>query len=277
MKSLCTNKGVSTLIATAIFIILFMTSTLTLSLIFNNYIEYFEAIREEGEFLISKMSEKLILKFKNSSGLLLVEVYNPTANPIIITQVWSNHTCQLGNWIVPAQSDLIITTNLSYTNSCKVVTSRGNIFTADEKYTEALDEKYIEAPPISVGRWYVQWYNVSGDVFTEKLGESYWYELSFERTNIYYANISYVGFNATTRIIALDSKVTITFFLPAGTDNARVIVGGVDSGWKKGKGIFYVQLITSPRSVHTLTLLFWGKCPLGISFNVINADFYTGR
>ncbi|MCS7098097.1 MAG: hypothetical protein NZ922_03850 [Candidatus Methanomethyliaceae archaeon] len=264
MKSLCTNKGVSTLIATAIFIILFMTSTLTLSLIFNNYIEYFEAVREEGEFLISKMSEKLILTFKNSSGLLLVEVYNPTANPIIITQVWSNHTYQLGNWIVPSQSNLTIVTNLNYTYNCKLITSRGNIFTT-------------EAPPMSVGRWYVQWYNVSGGVFTERLGESYWYELSFERTNIYYLNLSDIGFNATARIIALGPEITITLFLKNWTDNARVIIGGMDSGWMSGPHVYPVKLSTSPGSVHTLTLLFRGKCPLGISFNVINADFYTGK
>ncbi|MEM0286223.1 MAG: hypothetical protein QXW34_03710, partial [Candidatus Methanomethyliaceae archaeon] len=89
MKFLLANKGISTLIATGIFIILFMTSTLTMLLIFKNYVNYFEAIREEGEFLVNKISERLILEFKNSSGNLLIYAFNPTTKPIIITQIWS--------------------------------------------------------------------------------------------------------------------------------------------------------------------------------------------
>lgn len=263
MRCLLVNKGVSTIIATGIFIILFMTSTLTMLLIFRNYVNYFEAVKEEGEFLINKMSEKLILEFKNSSGNLLVKAFNPTAKPVIITQVWSNHSFQMGEWMVPSQGNITISTNINYTEKCKVVTSYGNIFTAEKPIVET------PMAPI-MGRWYVQWYDYD---FTTKIGESYWYDLSFEWSNLYYYGYSRVAFNATTNVTALSSIISITVFLAAGTDHARIIIDGVDSGWKTGKTTFLVEKTTSPGARHTMIILYRGSPPLGISINIVNADF----
>jgi len=263
MKFLLANKGISTLIATGIFIILFMTSTLTMLLIFKNYVNYFEAIREEGEFLVNKISERLILEFKNSSGNLLIYAFNPTTKPIIITQIWSSHSFQIGEWVVPSQSDITIQTNLNYSEKCKVVTSNGNIFTAEKPITEI--------PEISkIGKWYVQWYDYD---FNTKLGESYWYSLSFEWNNLYYLDYSRIAFNASANVTALSSSIKITIFLATGTDSARVIIDGIDSGWKTGKTTFHVEKTTSPGTKHTIILLYRGSPPIGISINIIDADF----
>lgn len=266
MKYSLANKGISTLIATAIFIVLFMTSTLTMLLIFRNYVNYFEAVREEGEFLVNKISERLILRFKNSSGTLLVEAYNPTAKPIIITQIWSNHSFQMGQWMVPSQSNTTIQTNIDYSEKCKVVTSYGNIFTA---------EKPITAPPsvtpLAIGRWHVRWYDYG---FTTKIGESYWYDLSFEWNNLYYRDYSRVAFNATANVTALSSSIKITVYLATGNDEANVIIDGVASGWRSGRTTFYVERPTSPGANHTIILLYRNsRLPIGISINVVNADF----
>lgn len=262
MKCSSANKGISTIIATAIFIILFMTSTLTMSIIFRNYVDYFEGVRQEGEFLLNKMSERLVLDFKNSSGTLIVEAFNPTAKPIIITQVWSNHTFQMGQWVVPPQGNATIVTNINYTDKCKVVTSYGNIFTAEEKP--------ITIRPAGGGKWYVQWYDYD---FNAKLGESYWYELSFEHGGLYYQDYSRIAFNATTIVTALSSNIIVTVYVPTGTDEARIIIDGVDSGWQS-KRYFYVVKSTSVGARHTITILYRGSSPpFEIYVNVVNADF----
>jgi len=197
------RKGVSTVIGAAIFLLIF---TLAVSAVFvwtQSYANYVEAAREESAFVVEKNMEELMLMFLNSSGKLAVIARNPTPMTIIVTQVWSNHSVQTGEWVIPAKSRVTISTTLDYKGMIlsKVVTSRGNVFSGTQTIGEGEGGGELSEEDImEAGRWYVQWYNLSArQVFDTKLGNSYWQSLSItfswgaaERSNIWTLHASWV-------------------------------------------------------------------------------------
>ncbi|MCQ5340461.1 MAG: hypothetical protein NO483_01925 [Candidatus Methanomethylicia archaeon] len=274
MKQLYSNKGVSTIIGSMIFLSIFILSITAIIIWTQNYVNYAENIREELEFMIEKSREDLIINSINSSGKLTLAINNPTSQTIILKQIWANHSFQLGEWIIPANSLVYINTTLDYVNTSKVVTSKGNIFSVIPKL-EGIEEGIVKK-----GKWYVQWYNLSARrVFDKNIGESYWYDLciSFDWapsiTDPVCGPYTKVGFNATTRIIALSSKIYINWYVG---EECRIIVKeiGYDSDWQDNSG--YVELNVTQNATYTITILYsrWiGRAFL--TLNIVNADFAT--
>ncbi|MBC7113170.1 MAG: hypothetical protein H5T34_04020 [Candidatus Methanomethyliales bacterium] len=275
------RKGVSTVIGAAIFILIFTLAVSAMMVWTQSFVNYVESAREEAAFQIEKNMEELMLTFINSSGKLAVIVRNPTPQTIIVTQVWSNHSVQTGEWVVPAKSRVSINTALDYAGMTfsKVVTSRGNVFSGvqtiggGEEGGELTEEEIIEA-----GRWFVQWYNLSARrVFDTKLGESYWESLSITfawgaaAIDPIFGPYTQVGFNATTRVVALGSKMYINYYV---NEEVRVIVRelGIDSGWNTGTG--YIEAEVSPGGIYTITILYsrWTGIPY-LTLNFGNVDF----
>ncbi len=271
----------STVIGAAIFILIFTLAVSAMMVWTQSFVNYVESAREEAAFQIEKNMEELMLTFINSSGKLAVIVRNPTPQTIIVTQVWSNHSVQTGEWVVPAKSRVSINTALDYAGMTfsKVVTSRGNVFSGvqtiggGEEGGELTEEEIIEA-----GRWFVQWYNLSARrVFDTKLGESYWESLSITfawgaaAIDPIFGPYTQVGFNATTRVVALGSKMYINYYV---NEEVRVIVRelGIDSGWNTGTG--YIEAEVSPGGIYTITILYsrWTGIPY-LTLNFGNVDF----
>jgi len=272
MKQLYSNKGVSTIIGSMIFLSIFILSITAIIIWTQNYVNYAENIREELEFMIEKSREDLIINSINSSGKLTLAINNPTSQTIILKQIWANHSFQLGEWIIPANSLVYINTTLDYVNTSKVVTSKGNIFSVIPKL-EGIEEGIVKK-----GKWYVQWYNLSDRrVFDKKIGESYWYDLciSFDWapsiTDPVCGPYTQVGFNATTRIIALSSKIYINWYVG---EECRIIVKeiGYDSDWQDNSG--YVELNVMQNATYTITILYsrWAGRAF-LTLNIVNADF----
>lgn len=277
------RKGVSTVIGAAIFLLIF---TLAVSAVFvwtQSYANYVEAAREESAFVVEKNMEELMLMFLNSSGKLAVIARNPTPMTIIVTQVWSNHSVQTGEWIIPAKSRVTISTTLDYKGMIlsKVVTSRGNVFSGTQTIGEGeVGGELSEEDIMEAGRWYVQWYNLSArQVFDTKLGNSYWQSLSITfswgaaENDPIFGPYTQVGFNATTRVVALGTKMYINWYV---NEDCRVIVKeiGADTGWNSGAG--YLEADVSPGGVYTVTVLYsrWTGAPY-LTLNLVNADFLT--
>jgi hypothetical protein len=277
------RKGVSTVIGAAIFLLIF---TLAVSAVFvwtQSYANYVEAAREESAFVVEKNMEELMLMFLNSSGKLAVIARNPTPMTIIVTQVWSNHSVQTGEWVIPAKSRVTISTTLDYKGMIlsKVVTSRGNVFSGTQTIGEGeVGGELSEEDIMEAGRWYVQWYNLSArQVFDTKLGNSYSQSLSITfswgaaANDPIFGPYTQVGFNATTRVVALGTKMYINWYV---NEDCRVIVKeiGADTGWNSGAG--YLEADVSPGGVYTVTVLYsrWTGAPY-LTLNLVNADFLT--
>jgi hypothetical protein len=275
------RKGVSTVIGAAIFLLIF---TLAVSAVFvwtQSYANYVEAAREESAFVVEKNMEELMLMFLNSSGKLAVIARNPTPMTIIVTQVWSNHSVQTGEWVIPAKSRVTISTTLDYKGMIlsKVVTSRGNVFSGTQTIGEGEGGGELSEEDImEAGRWYVQWYNLSARrVFDTKLGNSYWQSLSITfawgsaANDPIFGPYTKVGFNATTQVVALGTKMYINWYV---NEDCRVIVKeiGADTGWNSGAG--YLEADVSPGGVYTVTVLYsrWTGAPY-LTLNLVNADF----
>jgi len=277
------RRGVSTVIGAVIFLLIFAVAMTAMLAWAQSYASYVDVVREDQEFQNLRMMEELSLSFLNSSGKLLVEAGNPTPRMIIITQVWSNHTVQTGEWAVPAKTRVPINTDLSYAGmtASKVVTSRGNLFSGAQSTT---GEDGIGGTGLSIidiieaGRWYVQWYNLSSRrVFDMKLGESYWEttSLTFQwgaaSNDPVFGPYTKVGFNATTRLVALNTTMYINYYV---NEDCRIILPelGIDTGWNNGTG--YVEASVSPGGIYTVTVLYsrWTGAPF-LTLNFVNADF----
>lgn len=271
------NKAVGTIIGATIFLGIFLVSVSLLLFWMQSYANYAGAALKETGFEVERAREELVLTFLNSTAKLKVIARNPTPYTIIITQVWSNHSFLTGEWVVPAKGSAEINTTLDYVGMalCKVVTSRGNIFSGPQTIGEDLEEYMIEA-----GRWYVQWYNLSARrVFDMKLGESYWQSLSISfqwgaaSNDPIFGGYTKVGFNATTRVVAFGTKMYINWYV---NEDARVIIKelNIDSGWQTGAG--YVEANVSPGGAYTVTVLYsrWTGSPF-MTLNVVNADFIS--
>ena len=274
------GSGVSTVIGAGIFLLLFILSTSAIVLLSQSLVNYVEAVREESGFVVEKSMEELVLIFVNSSGKLALVARNPTQQTIIVTQIWSNHSVERGEWVVPPKGRVNINTDLDFAGMAlsKVVTSRGNIFSGAQTVGDG--GGVIPGPEevIDSGRWYVQWYKLSARrVFDTKLGESYWQSLSITfqwgsaALDPIVGPYSKVGFNATTRVVSLGSKMYANWYV---NEDIRVIIKelNIDTGWNTGSG--YLEANVSPGSVYTVTVLYsrWTG-PAYMTLNFIGADF----
>ncbi|MDH7555406.1 MAG: hypothetical protein QHG94_00500 [Candidatus Methanosuratincola sp.] len=194
------KRGVSTVIGMAIFLIIFAMAV-SYTFVWTQYFsDYGAAVKGQIEFNQLRNSESLeVAVFKNGSDTLL-NVTNPTGNVIVVTQVWSNHYNITGEWGIPpfGYATINATPIQGQNGEFKVVTSRGNVFSG------------AYAPPGSPmeGRWLIKWYNSTGPI-----GVGYLDELNINM-RWYKGSTGMVGFNASTKFVALNQTAIVLVKVP---------------------------------------------------------------
>jgi len=179
------RKGVSTVIGMAIFLVIFAMSASYTLIWTQHFSDYSNAVKGQLEFEQLRSSERLTVEvFKDDSGYWL-KVSNPTGQVVVVTQVWSNHKYQTGEWGIPPFGSARIDVSMSgHDDNFKLVTSRGNVFSGS----------YVPVGGPRPGWWSVEWYNIS-----TPLGSSAWYNLDINLHWYRYTN-TYLGFNATSKL-----------------------------------------------------------------------------
>ncbi|MEN3052136.1 MAG: hypothetical protein ABC596_10045, partial [Candidatus Methanosuratincola petrocarbonis] len=157
------RKGVSTVIGMAIFLIIFAMAA-SYTFIWTQYFaDYSSAVKAQIESEQLRGSERLGVEVNVNGSSYWLNVSNPTAQVAVVTQVWSNHQYQTGEWGIPAFGWTRINVTPAISNpdgNFKVVTLRGNIF-----------EGTYSPPGTEVaGRWRLVWYNGSGVFGTSYMG-----------------------------------------------------------------------------------------------------------
>lgn len=125
------RRGVSTTIGMAMFMLIFVMTMSTMFLFSQRFVSYVEAAKEESDFQVQRAQEYLIvIPTGNVGGPNLIQLINPTAQLILVTQIWSNNNVLNGTFVVPAFGNKIVEfpSSLSPNKNFTVVTSRGNIF-----------------------------------------------------------------------------------------------------------------------------------------------------
>lgn len=208
------REGVSTVIGMAIFLVIFAMSASYTLIWTQQFSDYSNAVKDQIEFEQMRNAERLSVEvFKNSTNWWL-NVSNPTSQVIVVTQVWSNHNKQTGEWGIPPLGWALIDIEIvDHDNNFKLVTSRGNIFSG----------KYVTVGGPQPGWWDVTWYNSS-----IKLGKSAWYNLDIY-VNWYKANNTYLGFEANSKLRVISETnpyIVIKEDLPSKV-NLTILVDGV--------------------------------------------------
>jgi hypothetical protein len=125
------RKGVSTVVGMTIFLLLFTIAVAYVFIWTQSSGLYIDSVKKQVDFERSRLSEKLIVTALNNTNVL---VENPTAEVIVVTQVWSAHNMTFeGSKGISPFGSLIIPNNTGWLGgdgNFTVVTSRGNIFSA---------------------------------------------------------------------------------------------------------------------------------------------------
>lgn len=184
------SKGVSTVIGMAIFLTIFALAASYTFVWSQQLADYGSAAKRQLEMQQQRSAESLIVEVVESQqGVLYLDLINPTDQVVIVTQVWSAHKCQEGEWGIPPFSRGSINITISNPGDAfKVVTLRGNVFSAEKQ--------------VSVQRWKVTWYNATGTI-----GQSYWNNLDISVKWI--GDLGSLGFNATTSVVTLGSDLPV--------------------------------------------------------------------
>ncbi len=125
------RRGVSTTIGMAMFMLIFVMTMSTMFLFSQRFVSYVEAAKEESDFQVQRTQEYLIvIPTGNVGGPNSIQLINPTAELILVTQIWSNNHVLNETFVVPAFGNKIVefSSSLSPSKNFTVVTSRGNIF-----------------------------------------------------------------------------------------------------------------------------------------------------
>ncbi|MEN3053443.1 MAG: hypothetical protein ABC606_06470 [Candidatus Methanosuratincola petrocarbonis] len=196
------RKGVSTVIGMAIFLIIFAMAA-SYTFIWTQYFaDYGIAVRYQIEAERLRSSERLAVEVNMNGSSYWLNVSNPTAQVAVVTQVWSNHQNQTGEWGIPAFGWTRINISSSISNpdgNFRVVTLRGNVF----------EGSYSPPGTDFAGRWSVVWYNESGILGWSSMDtlNMRWYKDLGSVTNA-------IGFNASARVVALNETAYILIKAP---------------------------------------------------------------
>ncbi|MEN3016973.1 MAG: hypothetical protein ABC585_04300 [Candidatus Methanosuratincola petrocarbonis] len=255
------RKGVSTVIGMAIFLIIFAMAA-SYTFIWTQYFaDYSSAVKAQIESEQLRGSERLVVEVNVNGSSYWLNVSNPTAQVAVVTQVWSNHSYQTGEWGVPAfgWSRINITSISNPDGNFKVVTLRGNVFPGT----------YTPPGTAVAGRWAVNWYNSSGPLGTsylENLNLNFrWYKDVVNSTGA-------IGFNASAKVVALNDTAYILMKAPL-ADSVQVNVS--INGETRTKGPVITIKDLTPWNTYQLNVTLWtaNQVDMDLSVSFIGLDF----
>ncbi len=254
------RKGVSTVIGMAIFLIIFAMAA-SYTFIWTQYFaDYSSAVKAQIESEQLRGSERLVVEVNVNGSSYWLNVSNPTAQVAVVTQVWSNHQYQTGEWGIPAFGWTRINVTPAISNpdgNFKVVTLRGNIF-----------EGTYSPPGTEVaGRWRLVWYNGSGVFGTSYMGSLNlrWYKEVGSITGA-------TGFNASAKVVALNETAYILIKAPL-AESVQVNVSV--NGEERTKAPIVVITGLIPWKAYELNVSVWTEnlVDMDLSVSLIGLDF----
>ncbi|MEN3062581.1 MAG: hypothetical protein ABC595_05815 [Candidatus Methanosuratincola petrocarbonis] len=256
------RKGVSTVIGMAIFLIIFAMAA-SYTFIWTQYFaDYSSAVKTQIESQQLRSAERLIVEVYNGSSGYWLNVSNPTAQVAVVTQVWSNHSYQTGEWGIPAfgWSRINITPAISNPDgNFKVVTLRGNVFAGT----------YTPLGGAMEGRWNLIWYNDTGVI-----GKSYIDNLNINMR--WHRMDSPIGFNASTRVKALDSEAFVLVKFPISSNATLKISTGSGEPQELGVGVNQIIIPEDVTQPFDLNIYVWVEgVEMDMAITFIGLDFAT--
>jgi len=125
-----TKRGVSTTIGMAMFMLIFALTIANMFIFSQRFVSYVEASKQEADFQIQRAQEYLIVIPTGTTSAASIQIINPTAQLVLVTQIWSDNQVLEDTFVVPAFGKKIVEFQSPLTNNgnFSVVTSRGNIF-----------------------------------------------------------------------------------------------------------------------------------------------------
>jgi hypothetical protein len=278
------RKGVSTIIGITIFLLIFAIAVSYTFVWTQNTGNYLQTVNQQVDLDRLKIGENLVVSAINATALTIT---NPTANVIIVYQIWSNGQpvwsgqqgiSGYGNWT---------TSTSSGNGQFKVITMRGNIFSG------GLQSQLATATQRA---WQVNWYynNVNSSInpppmpanlsSSSLVGQSYWYDLNLAwgwtafnnpviGGNYNMTSNVMIGFIANASVIKLsdsNSSATINYYIDNSSKVAIGVDGSVPASWNTTASITGTQY-----SVHTVTVYFYGfgMSDTKLKLNIVNATF----
>lgn len=274
-----------------IFLLLFAIAVAYVFMWSQNSGVYIDTVRRQVDYERSRLTENLIVTAKN---LTTIVVENPTAQVIVVTQIWSNNSMVWGpgqQGISPFGSfEFVGNTGWVGDGNFTVVTFRGNIFSGGL-------QTQIES---STRRsWEVTWYwndSITPDIHTAEffprnmssnlaLGKTYWYDLNLDYEWNYLNNPviaqaynmtdgTMLGFIAKTTLIKLtdsSSDAWINFYV---SNTSRIAIStnaSVPFNWQTGP----IRITGGLYSLHEITVYFdgYGRGDAKVRLNIVNATF----
>jgi hypothetical protein len=291
------RKGISTVVAIAIFFMLFALALTTVFTWQNMLIEYSEVSAQQLSLDNLKVGEKLDVQIIDSTALLLT---NPSEQTVRVLHVLSDNALVWnGSFDVGPFASAILRHSTAGGSTYRVVTMRGNIFSA------GLDE---QRAALSDQAWHVTFLmNDTTSSFSTPydwsnstvVGETYWYNTNlnweWNYTSKVFGNLTYsagtcIGFVATAKLVIVNESynATINFLIDTGDSNfdrskiAFIIDGNMSKSkpipsvvWYDSSHYVWFTLEGPPYSVHEVSVFFYGKDVevQKLSLNVVNATF----
>ncbi len=296
------RKGVSTVVGMTIFLLLFAIAVAYIFMWSQNSGIYIDTVKKQVDFERSRLTENLIITAENRTAVL---IENPTAQVIVVTQVWSNNSMVwLGErGIAPFAKTIIVNDSaLEGNGNFTVITYRGNIFSGGFK--AQLEEATRRS-------WEVTWYwhaNVSDVNYTAylpsntlsglQIGATYWYDLNLDYewdylnnpviAQSYTMNESMVGNQTYGTIMAFVAKTTliklsdnssdawVNVFFSQGSKVANSTTATLPIRWYDQIDQPIPILISGDKySIHEIYIYFegFGRDDAQLRLNVVNATF----
>jgi hypothetical protein len=283
------RKGVSTVVGMTIFMLLFAIAVAYIFIWSQNSGTYIDTVKKQVDFERSRLTENLIVSAKNLTSVM---IENPTAQVIVVTQVWSNNSIiwQGERGISPFGSVEIVNDSATTGNgNFTVITYRGNIFSGGLR---------AQLDVATRRSWEVSWYwndsvgsvahtawLPSNLVLSTKVGITYWYDLNLDYEWDYLNNPviakiynmsdgTALGFVAKTTLIKLSdnsSDAWINFYNSSSSRIAISVDSPLPTNWD-----YQPEKITGAQySLHDVYIYFdgYGKGDVDVRLNVVNATF----
>jgi hypothetical protein len=272
------NKGVSTVVGMAIFLLLFAIAVSYVFTWTQDQGNLVDTIRQQTDTDKNRLSENLVVIAHSNTEL---NVTNPTSQAAVVVQIWSNHTLLsspgMTQGIPPYGSYYFNFTGSSAAANANgnftVVTLAGNIFSG------GIQSEFAEA---TAQTWQVAWYfnNSTGlptlpSTFlgsSTQIAVSYWYTLNFDwewavNSNPVVANYNLssapyppydtIGFIANTTIMKTSgpsSNVTINCY----NDSWSMVQISIDNGSPQTPTNGVISFSNGTQySIHTITVYYY--------------------
>lgn len=278
------DKGVSSLIGITLFIIFFTFALIYVFSWTQSNSNYANDIKAEIDFQQQRSGEilQVIATTPASNQTTIINIINPTAHLIVISQVWnSSHSFLNLNMSIPPFSNHNLLAVPSNDGQIKVVTYKGNIFYSTLQSAQSTPSNITKS-----GHWNVNFWVASTGNTSISVGNAIWYELSFNR--VYGKAVTWgaqadnqtFGFIATTDVKLTNNanniNVTVSLVSPYETANSLTISLNNTSHTFANSGFFQFNN-TYSNSSYLMSINFvntaFSNYPQTIAVTIEGADF----